>query len=127
MPSVTPDPTEILEIERETCRRTRSGDLSWITDECMDDVLQFSPGKALIAGKQEMLAEFRKVLDTDGYELAWEPSKAVVSEANDMAYAYGTLTMKPPGGEPMPGKYVVVWVKDGDEWRLAIDIANLDA
>ncbi len=126
MPSDTPNPNEIMELERETCRQTRSGSLRWITDMCMENVLQFSPGKPLVVGKEGMRAEFQKVLDTDGYELSWEPTEAVVSESNDMAYAYGTLTMKAPGGEPVPGKYVVVWVKENGEWRLAIDIPNLD-
>ena len=84
------------------------------------------PGKALVVGKERMLAEFQKVVETDGHELSWEPTKAVVSESNDMAYAYGTLTMKLPGQAPVPGKYVVVWVKEDGEWRLAIDIPNLD-
>lgn len=126
MPSDTPNPNEIMEIERETCRQTKSGDLSWITDRCLENVLQFSPGMPLVVGKENMLSEFQKVVDTDGHELAWEPTAAFVSESNDMAYAYGTLTMTLPGAEPLPGKYVVVWVKQNGEWRLAIDIPNLD-
>ena len=126
MPSSTPDPNEIMDIERETCRRTQAGDVGWVDELSMDDVLQFSPGQPLIVGKERMEAEFRKIVDTDDYEISWEPTKAVVSASNDMAYAYGTLVMKLPGGEPMPGKYVVVWVKHEGEWRLAIDIPNLD-
>ena len=126
MPSSTPDPNEIMDLERETYRQTSSGDLSWINDLCLEDVLQFSPGKPLVVGKKNMRAEFQNVLDTDDYEMSWEPTRAVVSESNDMAYAYGTLTLKLPGADPVPGKYVVVWVKENGEWRLAIDIPNLD-
>lgn len=73
-----------------------------------------------------MLAEFQKVVDTEDYEMSWESTKAVVSESNDMAYAYGALNLKVPGGEPVAGKYVVLWVKENGEWRLAIDIPNPD-
>ena len=127
MASATPDPEEIMEIERMTCRLTQAGDLSWISDLCKDDVLQFSPGQPLTAGKENMLAAFQEVVDTDDYEMSWKPTKAVVSASNDMAYAYGTLELKLPGSEPVAGKYVVVWVKENGEWRLAIDIPNLDA
>ena len=117
---------EIMEIERRTCRLTQAGDLSWITDMCKDDVLQFSPGQPLIVGKEKMKAAFQAVVDTDDNEMSWQPTRAVVSESNDMAYAYGTLTLKLPGAEPVAGKYVVIWVKQDGEWRLAIDIPNLD-
>ncbi|MGR8919313.1 MAG: YybH family protein [Gammaproteobacteria bacterium] len=127
MPSVAPDPNEIMELERRTCHQTNAGDLSWVTELCKEDVLQFSPGQPLSEGKEKFLAAFQEVVDTEGYDMAWEPTKAVVSASNDMAYAYGTLTMKLPGGEPVAGKYVVVWVKEDGEWRLAIDIPNLDA
>ena len=80
-----------------------------------------------LAGKENMLAAFQEVVDTDDYEMSWKPTKAVVSASNDMAYAYGTLELKLPGSEPVAGKYVVVWVKENGEWRLAIDIPNLDA
>ena len=126
MSSESPDPNEIMALERETCKQTRSGSIQWVDDYCKDDVLQFSPGQPLIVGKERMRAAFQEVLDTEGLELSWEPTAAHVSASNDMAYCYGTLTMKAPGAEPKPGKYVVVWVKENGEWRLAIDIPNLN-
>ena len=126
MSSKKPDPNEILELERKACEQLQAGNANWLIERCKEDVLQFSPGSELTKGKENVGKEFQKVVDTDGYELTWEPIKANVSESNDMAYAYGSLKMKLPGGDPMPGKYVVIWVKENGEWKLQIDISNLD-
>ena len=51
MSSESPDSNEIMALERETCKQTRSGSIQWVDDYCKDDVLQFSPGQPLIVGK----------------------------------------------------------------------------
>lgn len=126
MSSDKPDPNEIIELESKACAELQAGNAQWLIQRLKDDVLQFPPGAKLTKGKEDVGKEFQKVVDTDGFELSWEPIKAEVSASNDMAYAYGSLKMKLPGGESMPGKYVVVWVKVNGEWKLQIDISNLD-
>jgi len=62
--------------------------------------------------------------------LHFAPTSIVVSKAQDMAYDIGTFELKlnDAQGAPMtiPGKYVVVWVKQGGEWKAQADCFNTD-
>jgi hypothetical protein len=66
-----------------------------------------------------------------GFSFKWTPAKADVSAAGDIAYTSGayTMTMTNPAGNPATetGKYVTVWKKQANEWKVAEDIFNADS
>ncbi len=70
---------------------------------------------------------WQSMMQTPNFDLTFEPETIVVSSSGDMALDRGTynLAMNPPGGPVRDsGKYVVVWRKSGDEWKVAADIFN---
>jgi len=55
--------------------------------------------------------------------LDWLPDRAQMSAAGDLGFASGPwlFTPKDPGGGPAEGRYVTVWRKTGDGWRVLFD------
>jgi hypothetical protein len=41
-----------------------------------------------------------------------------------MAYDYGTATTKFADGSVLEGQYLVVWIREGGEWKVAADMFN---
>ena len=41
-----------------------------------------------------------------------------------MAYIYGEANINLPDGQDEGAKYVIVWVKEGADWKIAADIFN---
>lgn len=124
MPSTTPNPNEIMELEREWCSRVKAGDVDWVVDHLASKSLQFPPGSDVIEGTENLREAWKGLAQTQGLELSWEPTEVRVSAANDMAYVYGAAQIKTPDGSVQAAKYVVVWVKENGEWKIALDIFN---
>lgn len=63
------------------------------------------------------------------YTLKWSPQSGKVSSAGDMGYTWGNYTnaFKNDRGELVTekGKYLNIWTKVGNEWRVAVDMGNL--
>lgn len=66
-----------------------------------------------------------------GYEnisFRWEPKEARVADSGDMGYTWGEYRMTIPsesgGTVTRTGKYLNIWRKIGDEWRVIVDIGN---
>ncbi len=125
MSANTPNPNEIMDMERQTNGHMQGGEIDSLMDYFADDALQASPGAEIISGKENIRKLFAGIAETDGYDMSWEPTEAVVSESNDMAYVYGSTSVKAPTDDvAQPGKYLVVYVKRDGKWRIAIDMAN---
>ncbi len=121
----TPKANEIMEMERQTNKHMQAGEIDSLMDYFADDALQASPGAQMISGKENIRKLFAGIAETGGYGMSWEPTAAVVSESNDMAYVYGSTSVKEPADDvAQPGKYLVVYVKRGGKWKIAIDMAN---
>ncbi len=64
-----------------------------------------------------------------GFALRLQSNRIIVAQAGDLALDEGTLELELPG--PMgvvqqPGKYLVVWKKMPEGWRLLNDVYNSD-
>ena len=119
-----PDPNEIMELEREWCRRVQAGDVDWVIDHFASNGKQFPPGSGVVEGEANLREWWNGLGRTEGFELTFAPTEAHVSASNDMAYVHGTATIKTPDGNTQDAKYVIVWVKEGGEWKIAADIFN---
>ena len=104
------------------------GDIDTIMDYFSDDSLVLSNGAATVAGKDNIRQVFGMIAESDDWLLSWEPTHAVVSAANDMAYVHGTARIKTPSDQTArDGKYVIVYIRQNGQWRVAVDIQNTDS
>jgi len=127
MANLKPDPNEIMELEREWCRRVQIGDVDWIMDHFASNGKQFPPGSNVVEGKDALREAWNVLCLTEGLELSFEPTEAHVANSNDMAYVHGTANLTTPDGNRQSAKYVIVWVKEDDEWKIAADIFNMNS
>jgi len=59
--------------------------------------------------------------------LTWKPTMADVSASGDLGYTYGAFDLKRGDKIIEHGSYVRVWKKDGNGWRVVIDVMSPDS
>lgn len=100
------------------------GDFSGIASLYSIDAIAFPPGSAMVKGRTAIEAMWKSMAEqvTDP-KLTTLDVKPLGSSA---AREIGTFVLKTKGSPPqeVTGKYVVVWEKVGDDWKLATDIWN---
>lgn len=100
------------------------GDFSGIASLYSADAIAFPPGSAMVKGRTAIEAMWKSMAEqvTDP-KLTTLDVKPLGSSA---AREIGTFVLKTKGSPPqeVTGKYVVVWEKVGDDWKLATDIWN---
>lgn len=90
------------------------------------------PFNAPIAtGRAKVQELWTGLMAKQGFALHFEPTSIVVSKGKDMAYDVGTFELKLNDAQgasmTIPGKYVVVWMKQSDgEWKAQVDCFNTD-
>lgn len=81
-------------------------------------------------GHDAIRAAWGDFLKTPGLNMSFTSSDLTVSEAGDMAIDIGAyhMTMTGPKGESIQdvGKYVTIFKKVGDEWKISVDTFNTD-
>ena len=89
------------------------GDFAGVASLYTDDAVAFPPGAGIVRGK-------------DAIGAMWKGLAEVKSLGPTAAREIGTVNLKTKGAAPqeIAGKYVVVWEKVGDDWKLAADIWN---
>lgn len=101
-----------------------NGDFSGIASLYSTDAIAFPPGSAMVKGRAAIEAMWKSMAEqvTDP-KLTTVDVKPLGSSA---AREIGTFVLKTKGSAPqeVSGKYVVVWEKVGDDWKLATDIWN---
>lgn len=100
------------------------GDFSGIASLYSADAIAFPPGSAMVKGRTAIEAMWKSMAEqvTDP-KLTTVDVKPLGSSA---AREIGTFVLTTKGSPPqeVTGKYVVVWEKVGDDWKLATDIWN---
>jgi uncharacterized protein (TIGR02246 family) len=100
------------------------GDFAGIGSLYTEDATAFPPGSSIVKGRAAIEAMWK-----DMAEQVTDPKVAtldVKSLGPSAAREIGTFSLKTKGPTPheVTGKYVVVWEKVGNEWKLAADIWN---
>ena len=91
---------------------------------CAEEGVLLRPESKPIVGKQSIV-ELLGLSDDEAIQLTWEPSDGKVSRSGDLGFTYGIYTLKmKDGSKTLQGTYVSVWVKEGDQWRFALDTGN---
>jgi ketosteroid isomerase-like protein len=114
----------IMALEREWSSRFGEGDIDYIMSIHAANPVQLPPGAELVAGAEALRAAWQGMIDTEGLTASWEPTEAHVSTSGDMAYDIGTAMLTTPDGTVQAMKYMVVWVREDGEWKVAADMFN---
>ena len=100
------------------------GDFAGVASLYTDDATAFPPGSAMVKGRAAIAAMWKsmaeKVNDPKVTTLEVKPLGPTA------AREIGTFSLRTKGEKPQEvvGKYVVVWEKVGNDWKLAADIWN---
>src|SRR5215470_11910001 len=100
------------------------GDFAGVASLYTDDATAFPPGSGMVKGRVGIEALWKGLAGKVG-----DPRLAtldVKSLGPSAAREIGTFSLKTKGPNPkeVTGKYVVVWEKVANDWRLAADIWN---
>jgi len=98
-------------------------DLDGIAALLAQDTVVIMPGSEPIVGIENVLAATEEMLESDD-EVSWASDFAFVAPGGDMAYDYGTATTRLADGSVVTGNYLVVWVKENGQWKIAADMFN---
>ncbi len=100
------------------------GDFAGVGSLYTTDATAFPPGAAMVHGDTAIGAMWKGIAEQVGDPrlMTLDVKPLGPSAAREI----GTFSLKTKGANPkeVSGKYVVVWEKVGDEWKLAADIWN---
>ena len=100
------------------------GDFAGIASLYTDDGTAFPPGSAMVKGSAAIGAMWKSMAEqvSDPKVTTLDVKPLGPSAAREI----GTFSLKTKGPTPqeVTGKYVVVWEKVGEHWKLAADIWN---
>jgi uncharacterized protein (TIGR02246 family) len=100
------------------------GDFAGIASLYAEDATALPPGSAMVRGRQAIGSMWKSTAEqVSDPKLTTLDVKPLGSTA---AREIGTYSLKTKGPDPkeVTGKYVVVWEKIGNDWKLATDIWN---
>jgi ketosteroid isomerase-like protein len=100
------------------------GDFAGVASLYTTDATAFPPGSAMVHGDAAIGAMWKSIAEQVGDpKLTTLDVKPLGTSA---AREIGTFSLKTKGPNPkdVAGKYVVVWEKIGNDWKLAADIWN---
>ncbi|MEH2487664.1 YybH family protein [Bradyrhizobium sp. AZCC 2230] len=115
---------EIEAINTKWIELFNKGDFSGVASLYSTDATAFPPGSAMVHGRAAIEAMWKGMADQVG-----DPKLTTVDVkplSPSAAREIGTFTLKTKGPTPqeVTGKYVVVWEKVGNDWKLTTDIWN---
>ena len=124
---MTPAFAQKAEIEAVNARWTEffnKGDFAGVSSLYTEDATAFPPGSGMVKGRAAIEAMWKGMAEqvADPKLTTLDVKPLGPSAAREI----GTFSLKTKGPEPkeISGKYVVVWEKIGNDWKLAADIWN---
>jgi uncharacterized protein (TIGR02246 family) len=116
----------------------RKLDAEWVkavADKGLDKILEYyaddgrflAPNAPPAVGKDQIRAAWEQFVKLPGLRLTFEPSIVRSSPDGQMAYAVGTYTFEADGWrgrEHDEGKYIEVWQRRDDNWKVAVNMLN---
>jgi ketosteroid isomerase-like protein/quercetin dioxygenase-like cupin family protein len=121
--NVEAEQTALLAADREWSQSTT--DLEKFVSYFAADATVYSPGAPAVTGGDAIRKTIGEMMAAPGFALSWTPAEAVVAASGDIGYTSGAYEMKAAGASEK-GKYVTVWKKEGDAWKVIEDIFNAD-
>ena len=124
MSGTAEDKATIQSLNENFARAFNTGDFARMAANYIDDAVILPPGAEMMRGRSTIQAFW-----TSAGEMLSDlklTAEDVQRLGNGAAREIGTFTAKTKGQPPQDivGKYVVVWQKVENEWKLATDIWN---
>jgi uncharacterized protein (TIGR02246 family) len=102
------------------------GDAKAVAEFYAEDAIAFPPGGDMVKGRQAIQQMWQSTMDSGVKSLSF--TVVDVGSSGDLAHETGTalLNIHAQGKDPTTAsiKYVVVWKRQGDDWKLLRDIWN---
>jgi uncharacterized protein (TIGR02246 family) len=118
------DPT-LNKLAAEFEAAVNAGDAAKVAAMYADDAVVMPPNEPMVKGRSAIEARFKKMMKQEGkISLKLSPFHSEI--AGERAHEAGTGTIKLPGGQTVNEKYLVVYKRVGNEWKVAYDIWNSD-
>ena len=122
--SASAQKAEIEAVEAKWTEFFNKGDFAGIASLYTTDATAFPPGSAMVQGGAAIGAMWKSMAEqvSDPKVTTLDVKPLGPSAAREI----GTFSLKTKGPTPqeVTGKYVVVWEKVGNDWKLATDIWN---
>jgi uncharacterized protein (TIGR02246 family) len=118
-----PEAGRIMDLEARWSQLFQDGDLDGVMGLMAEDSVLIMPGAPPVVGVEGLRAATAAMLASDA-KVSWKSDFAFVSASGDMAYDYGAATTVMPDGSTVTGYYLVVWVKEDGQWKVAADMFN---
>jgi uncharacterized protein (TIGR02246 family) len=122
--SASAQKAEIEAVEAKWTEFFNKGDFAGIASLYTTDATAFPPGSAMVQGGAAIGAMWKSMAEqvSDPKVTTLDVKPLGPSAAREI----GTFSMKTKGPTPqeVTGKYVVIWEKVGNDWKLAADIWN---
>jgi uncharacterized protein (TIGR02246 family) len=98
-----------------------------------DDGVVMAPGRAMVKGRRDIEAYYRRGFEQDVSDLRLLPMESAVSGdhayesgMSELTYRAGASLLSGPGPATDSGKYVVLYKRVRGEWKISYDIFNSD-
>jgi len=119
----------LMQLSRDWSGIVNSGDIDAIVSHWHEEALILPPDSPIIEGKAAIRKYVESTSSIPGFRITWEPERAFISDAGDMAYMIerNEITFANESGEQVSarGKVVTVWKKnDSGEWQNVVDMWN---
>ncbi len=101
------------------------GDASAAAQLYTADAQVIAPGAPVASGRSAIAAAWQSTIDTGVKDLTLETAE--VESAGDLAYETGVVQLAYKDGRVLRARYVVVWKREGGQWKLHRDIWNSES
>ncbi len=106
-------------------------DLDKSVQSIEDDGSMLSPNQPIATGHDAVRKQFSDFFALYNFTISWAPERVYVAHSGELGYTSGayTFSFADASGKQMTdkGKYVTVWTKHADGWKVTMDIFNSDA
>ena len=123
------DEQAIRAVGRRWAELIRAKDANGIAQLYAADAMILPQGLQAFGGREAITRWWATDMATPGYDLRSQADQMIVSASGDLAVERGTYRYRATlaaGPVERRGKYVTVWRKADGDWKVAIDIYNLD-
>jgi ketosteroid isomerase-like protein len=120
------DRETLMQLDRDFDQMTSKGGSEVWVSFFADDGIMMPQGAPIAVGRDAVRKTISETFAQPGYSLRWEPIDAVVS--GPLGYTYGLYkaVRQDASGNLVAsyGKYVTIWKRQRDGWKVALDIGN---